>query len=87
MTYIRKIYGTIDGSDQTQKKFQMKQQWNPPKPILFLFEKIDDAQKYAAKDNETIESSELIRWDYDNVKVTGLIDKDCEKWRKRDSVT
>ena len=65
----------------------MKQQWNPPNPILFLFEQIDDAQKYAAKDNETIETSELIRWDYDNVKVTGLIDEDCEKWRKRESVT
>ena len=24
-----------------------------------------------------------MRWSYDNIKSTGLFDKDCERWRKR----
>ena len=28
-----------------------------------------------------------MRWAYDNIKSTGLFDKDCERWRKRSYAT
>ena len=33
--------------------------------------------------HEVIDDSQLIRWAYDNIKQTGLFDRDCEKWRKK----
>ena len=55
----------------------------PPTPIDTLFEQLDDGKLFAAKGHEVIDDSQLMRWVYDNVKNTGLFDRDCEKWRKK----
>ena len=83
MTHIWDTYGTVDDADQTQNEIRMKQQWNPPTPIETLFEQLEDGKHFAAKGHEVIDDTQLIRWAYDNIKRTGLFDRDCEKWRKK----
>ena len=65
----------------------MKTPWSPPSPIETLFDQLDDGQEFAVKGKEIIDDSQLMRWAYDNIKSTGLFDKDCELWRKRPSAT
>ena len=55
----------------------------PPTTIETLFEQVDDGKCFEAKSNEVIDDSQLMRWAYDNVKNTGLFDRNCEKWRKK----
>ena len=83
MTHIWTTYGAVDDADQTQNEMRMKQQWNPPTPIETLFEQLEDGKHFAAKGHEVIDDTQLIRWAYDNIKRTGLFDRDCEKWRKK----
>ena len=83
MTYIWNTYGTIDDADQSLNEQRMKQQWMPPTPIESLFEQPDDGKLFAAKGHEVIDDTKLMRWAYDNIKNTGLFDRDCEKWRKK----
>lgn len=83
MTYIWETYGGIDDADQTLNEQRMKSQWMPPTPIETLFEQLDDGKLFAAKGHEKIDDTQLMRWAYDNIKNTGLFDRDCEKWRKK----
>ena len=81
--YIWKTYGKIDDADHTLNEQRMRAQWTPPTPIETLFDQLEDGQEYAAQGKEIINNSQLMRWAYDNIKATGLFDKDCERWRKR----
>ena len=87
LTYIWKTYGKIDDADHTLNEQRMKASWSPPTPIETLFDQLDDGQEFAAQGNEVIDNSQLMRWAYDNIKSTGLFDKDCERWRKRPPIT
>ena len=73
----------IDDADHTLNEQRMKAPWSPPTPIEALFDQLDDGQLFASKGNEVIDDSQLMRWAYDNIKATGLFEKDCDKWRKR----
>ena len=83
LTYIWTTYGKIDDADHSLNEQRMRAPWNPPTPIETLFDQLEDGQEFAAQGNETIDDSQLMRWAYDNIKATGLFDKDCERWRKR----
>ena len=83
MTHLWDSYGTIDDADHTKNEESMKQPWSPPEPIDTLFEQLKKGQEFAAKGNETISDSQLMRWGYQNIKNTGLFNRECEKWRKR----
>ena len=76
MTYIWDIYGGIDDADQTLNEQRMKRQWMPPIPIETLFEQLDDGKLFAAKGHEIIDDTQLMRWAYDNIKNTGLFDRE-----------
>ena len=80
---IRLHHGGIDDADQTINEQRMKNQWMPPTPIETLFEHLDDGRLFSAKGHEVIDDTQLMRWAYDNIKNTGLFDRDCEKWRKK----
>ena len=84
MTFIWDTYGGIDDADQTLNEQRMKAQWMPPTPIETLFEQLEDGKIFAEKGHEKIDNSQLMRWAYDNIKNTGLFDRDCEKWRKKE---
>ena len=86
MQHIWKTYGKIDDADHTLNEQRMKAPWSPPTPIEALFDQLDDGQLFASKGNEVIDDSQLMRWAYDNIKATGLFDKDCDRWRKRPSM-
>ena len=79
MTFIWDTYGGIDDADQTMNEQRMKSQWMPPTPIETLFEQLDDGKLFAAKSDKVIDDTQLMRWAYDNIKNTGLFDRDCEK--------
>ena len=83
LQHIWKTYGKIDDADHTANEQRMKAPWSPPTPIEALFDQLDDGQLFASKGNEVIDDSQLMRWAYDNIKATGLFEKDCDKWRKR----
>ena len=63
----------------------MRRQWTPPQPIADLFEQLKKGQRFAATGNETIHDSQLVRWGYQNIRNTGLFDRACEKWRKKEA--
>ena len=52
----------------------------PQHPSKPSFDQLEDGQEFAAQGNEIIDNSQLMRWAYDNIKTTGLFDKDCERW-------
>ena len=76
-------YGKIDQADQTANEKRMRAQWNPPTAIESLFEQLQEGQTFAAKGDETISDSQLMRWAYENLLSTGLFDRDCARWRKK----
>ena len=86
MQHIWKTYGKVDDADHTLNEQRVKAPWSPPTPIEALFDQLDDGQLFASKGNEVIDDSQLMRWAYDNIKATGLFDKDCDRWRKRPSM-
>ena len=83
LKYIWSTYGKIDDADHTLNEQRMRAPWSPPTPIETLFDQLEEGQEFAAQGNEIIDNSQLMRWAYDNIKATGLFDKDCERWRKR----
>ena len=85
MTYIWDTYATIDDADHARNEDNMKRPWSPPQPIVDLFEQLKRGQAFAAKGKETIDNSQLIRWGYQNIRATGLFDRACEKWRKKEA--
>ena len=87
MTHIWDNYATIDDADHTINEENMRRQWSPPQPIADLFEQLKKGQRFAAKGNETIHDSQLVRWGYQNIRNTGLFDRACEKWRKKEAKT
>ena len=54
-----------------------------PEPIATLFDQLKNDQEVAARGKGTIDDSLLIRWGYQNIKNTGLFNRECEKWRKK----
>ena len=84
MTHIWDNYATIDDADHTINEENMRRQWNPPQPIADLFEQLKQGQRFATRGNETIHDSQLVRWGYQNIRNTGLFDRACEKWRKKE---
>ena len=87
LAYIWKTYGKIEDAYHTLNEQHMKAPWSPPTPIETLFDQLDDGMEFATKGNEVIDDSQSMRWAYDNIKATGLFDKDCERWRKRTAST
>ena len=87
LAYIWNTYGKINDADHTLNDQRMKAPWSPLALIESLFDQLDKGQEFAAKGNEVLDDSQLMRWAYDNIKSTGLFDKDCERWRKRSSAT
>ena len=85
MTYIWENYATIDDADHARNEDNMKRPWSPPQPIVDLFEQLKRGQTFAAQGNEVIDDSQLIRWGYQNIRATGLFDRACEKWRKKET--
>ena len=83
MTHLWDTYGTIDDADHAKNEESMKQPWTPPEPIDTLFEQLKQGQEFAAKGKEIISDSQLVRWGYQNIKNTGLFNRECEKWRTR----
>ena len=83
MTHLWDTYGAIDDADHAKNEENMKQPWTPPEPIDTLFEQLKQGQEFAAKGKEIISDSQLVRWGYQNIKNTGLFNRECEKWRKR----
>ena len=84
MTHIWDNYATIDDADHTINEENMRRQWAPPQPIEDLFEQLKKGQRFAKKGNETIHDTQLVRWGYQNIRNTGLFDRACEKWRKKE---
>jgi len=78
-------YGTVDDADHAANEDAMKKPWSPPEPIATLFDQLKRGQEFAARGNEIIDDTQLIRWGYQNIKNTGLFNRECEKWRKKDS--
>jgi len=76
-------YGTVDDADHAANEEAMKKPWTPPVPIATLFEQLKKGQEFAARGNEIIDDTQLIRWGYQNIKNTGLFNRECEKWRKK----
>ena len=85
MTHIWDNYASIDDADHTLNEENMRRQWTPPQPIADLFEQLKQGQRFAARGNETIHDSQLVRWGYQNIRNTGLFDRACEKWRKKEA--
>ena len=86
LTHLWDTYGTIDQADQTANEARMRKDWNPPNPIEELYEQLVEGQVFASKGHETISDGQLIRWGYEIVLKTGLFNRDCEKWRKKQEV-
>ena len=84
MTHIWDNYATIDDADHTINEENMRRQWAPPQPIEDLFEQLKKGQRFAKTGNETIHDTQLVRWGYQNIRNTGLFDRACEKWRKKE---
>jgi len=42
-----------------------------------------EGQRFAARGNEIIDNSQLVRKGYDIIKKTGLFEDDCKKWRNK----
>ena len=84
MTHIWDNYATIDDADHTINEENMRRQWAPPQPIADLFEQLKKGQRFAKTGNETIHDTQLVRWGYQNIRNTGLFDRACEKWRKKE---
>ena len=61
----------------------MKQPWAPPNPIEDLFKQLTEGQKFAKKGGETIGDEQLIRFGLEIIEQTGLLTKECTKWRKK----
>ena len=83
MTHLWTSYGTVDDADHAANEEAMKKPWAPPEPIDTLFEQLKKGQEFAARGNEVIDDTQLIRWGYQNIKNTGLFNRECEKWRKK----
>jgi hypothetical protein len=85
MKHLWKKYGKIDTSDLSANEARMKTAWHPPTSIEVLFEQLKDGQDFAKQGGETINDSTIVRFGYEIIKATGLFDRDCTKWRKRES--
>ena len=83
ITHLWSSYGTVDDADHAANEEAMKKPWTPPVPIATLFEQLKKGQEFAARGNEIIDDTQLIRWGYQNIKNTGLFNRECEKWRKK----
>ena len=84
MTHLWSAYGTVDDADHAANEDAMKKPWTPPEPIATLFEQLKKGQDFAARGNEIIDDTQLIRWGYQNIKNTGLFNRECERWRKKE---
>ena len=66
---------------------KMKTPWCPPETIKTLFEQLVVDQSYAVDaGQETCVDTTIVRWDYENIKCTGLFDSPCKKWREKAQV-
>jgi hypothetical protein len=83
LTHLWDTYGSIDQADQTANEARMRKDWHPPNPIEELYEQLIEGQNFASKGRETISDGQLIRWGYEIILKTGLFNRDCEKWRKK----
>ena len=84
MTHLWTSYGTVDDADHAANEEAMKKPWTPPEPIATLFDQLKKGQEFAARGNEVIDDTQLIRWGYQNIKNTGLFNRECERWRKKE---
>ena len=78
-----KSYGRVEVSDLSANGKRMKVQWNPPTPISNLWKQLSDGRKFALAGNETISTTQLTRFAYDNIAATGLFNSDLAKWRRQ----
>ena len=85
MKHLWSTYGQIDMNDLTANETRMKQQWAPPTPIETLFKQLKDGQAFAASGKETISDSQLVRFGYDIMNNTGVLNRPCTKWRNEKS--
>ena len=83
MTRLWISYGTVDDADHTANEEAMKKTWTPPEPIATLFDQLKKGQEFATRGNEIIDDTQLVLWGYQNIKNTGLFNRECEKWRKK----
>ena len=85
MKHLWSTYGKIDMNDLTANETRMKLQWAPPTPIETLFKQLKDGQAFAASGKETISDSQLVRFGYDIMNNTGVLNRPCTKWRNEKS--
>jgi hypothetical protein len=83
LNHLWTTYGQITEADLSANEERMYANWHPPTPIETLYEQLVDGQKFAAKGNEVIDDSQLVRKSYDIVKKTGLFEDDCKRWRAK----
>ena len=83
MTHLWTSYGTVDDADHAVNEEAMKKPWNPSQPIATLFEQLKQGQEFAARGNEKIDDTQLVRWGYQNIRNIGLLNRECEKWCKK----
>ncbi len=83
LTHLWDNYGQIKEADLSANEQRMYADWNPPTPIETLYEQLVEGQRFAARGNEIIDNSQLVRKGYDIIKKTGLFEDDCKKWRNK----
>ena len=77
-----KSYEKVEVSDLSANDKRMKVQWNPPTPVSNLWKQLSDGRKFAHAGKETISTSQLTRFAYNNIAATGLFNADLAKWRR-----
>ena len=61
----------------------MRTAWHPPTPIKLLYKQLKTGQKFAARAEEFIQLTQLVRWAYEIVEKNGLFERLCETWRNK----
>ena len=61
----------------------MTSRWNPPTPIIDLFQHLNDRKYFSEEFNEIINDCKLLFVCYDNVHASGLFSKTLKTWRKK----
>ena len=70
LTHLWTTYGGLDKVDMSANKRRMRTAWNPPTPIESMYEKLETGQKFAARADKVIPSTQLVRWLYEIVEKT-----------------
>jgi hypothetical protein len=80
LQYLFNAHGNITPLQLDVNDTRMKEQWDPPTPIIYLFSKIQDGLDKADAGNPPYTVNQVLAKAFNHIFRTGLMQSTCERW-------